>query len=336
MTQRNDDRVHVIAEAGTNHNGSVDGGKRLIDLAARGGADTVKFQIIDADQLYLPGDYEFGTYNIEDVRQNRRKFALSWDQFRELDRYAADASVPMTASIFDADGLAFYKSLDPPYVKIASTDLTNVRLLRQTAASGLPMIVSTGMATLGEIERAVGSLVDAGASDLTLMHCVSAYPAPLEDMNLSMIDTLGSAFGFPVGLSDHTESSIAACLAVGKGVRYIEKHFTLDRTAEGFDHAYAAEGDVFVRYVSDIRAAEAALRPRVNKTGDREAYTAKRARRSLYAKTDLSAGRVIGDDDVLCVRPSGPMAADQIDDVVGHTLRVDVAANTAFQSEMLQ
>lgn len=312
--------VHIIAEAGTNHNGRVENGTRLIDLAARAGADSVKFQIIDPDGLYLPGQYAFGHYDINQVRALRRKFMLSDEQYRALHDQAEVRGLPFSASIFDSHGLDLLASMQPPYIKIASTDLNNLRLLRAVAEKGIRMIVSTGMSSLADIEKSVKAILDTGFEDLVLMHCVSAYPAPLASMNLPFIDVLRSAFGFPVGFSDHTEGSVAAGLAVARGVDYIEKHFTTDRSQEGFDHAYAAEGEVFVQYVADVRAAEKALEPARAKIGEAEAYTRQRARRALYAARDLAAGHLLTDDDVLVLRPQNIMAADQIDEVVGHVL----------------
>jgi sialic acid synthase SpsE len=246
---------------------------------------------------------------------------LSDPQWREVAAAATASGIPFSASIFDTSGLDLLASLRPPYVKIASTDLNNLRLLRQVAEKGIRMIVSTGMASLGDIEQSVREILRTGFSDLVLMHCVSVYPARLEEMNLPFIDVLRSAFGFPVALSDHTPTSLAACLALTKGVAYIEKHITTDRTREGFDHTHACEGRDFIQYVTDIRNAEAALRPACAKLGERELYTRQRARRALYAARDLPAGTVLTDADVLVVRPQNSMAADQIDEVVGGRLR---------------
>lgn len=327
--------VHIIAEAGTNHNGSVTAGRQLIDLAVRAKADSVKFQIIDPDNLYLPGRYKYGHYDIDHVREIRRRFMLTDAQYRELSEYAREKGIPFSASIFDLHGLNLLADLQPPYIKVASTDLNNLRLLRRVAEKGIRIILSTGMSSLGEIERSVTEILRTGFRDVVLMHCVSVYPAKLEEMNLSFIDTLRSAFGLPVGLSDHTEGSIAACLALTKGVTYIEKHFTYDRKAEGFDHAYAAENEDFVKYVADIRAAEIALKASPFKITDRERETRQRARRGLYAARDLLAGSIIQDADVLIVRPESVMSADQVDAVVGRRLTRNLPAFAPFTPDIL-
>lgn len=321
---------HVIAEAGTNHNGQPDMARKLVDLAVAAGADSVKFQIIDPDQLYLPGRYEFGHYDIDEVRAKRRRFMLSDRQFRELADYTVSRGLAFSASVFDPHGLDLLAGFRPPYIKIASTDLNNIRFLRRVASKGIRIILSTGMSSLGDIEKSVRAILETGFSDLVLMHCVSAYPAQLASMNMPFLEVLRSAFGFPVGLSDHTESSVAAGLAVAMGVEYIEKHFTMDRRAEGFDHAYASEGQDFVRYVADVRAASQAMQPAWSKIGEAEAYVRKRARRSLYAARDLPAGHRVEDEDVLVLRPQNIMAADQIDEVVGRRLVVAVRQYQPF------
>ncbi len=329
-------KVHVIAEAGTNHNGDFATAKRLVDTACASQADSVKFQIIYPDRLYLPGSYNYGHYDINEVRSMRQRFMLTDAEYEELSEYACGRGVPFSASIFDERGLALLAGMAPPYIKIASTDLGNVRLLRLAAATGLRVILSTGMSTLGEIERSVRAVVQEGPVDLVLMHCVSAYPAQLEHMNLAFIDVLRSAFGFPVALSDHTQGNTAACLAVTKSVEYIEKHFTLDRTQEGFDHKYAAEPADLSAYVSEIRAAERALAAPSEKLQQPEITVSERALRGLYAARDLAAGDVIGDEDVLIVRPPGPMGAQEYDELIGKSLERPLCRYAPFRRELLQ
>jgi sialic acid synthase SpsE len=196
----------------------------------------------------------------------------------------------LSSSIFDERGLDLLRELNPPYIKIASCDLNNSPLLKQAAESGRKLIVSTGMATLGEIERAVSDIVITGNRDLVLMHCVSVYPCPTRQMNLGFLQVLKTAFGFPVGLSDHTENSLATSAAAALGVSWIEKHFTLDRKSPGFDHAYAMEPASLKQYVQDVRDVTAALTPAPTKIGEAEAKVKVRARRALYAARDIAPG----------------------------------------------
>lgn len=317
---------HIIAEAGTNHNGSRATAERLIEVARFAGANSVKFQIIYPEGLYLTRLWQDGSLVSNPVVDARRNQMLSDDDYHGLADKARVAGIPLSASVFDARGVALLDSLDPPYLKIASTDLNNGPLLTTAAERGRRMIVSTGMSSLGEIERAVEIITATGNRDLVLMHCVSVYPCPTERMNLGFLDTLRTAFGFPVGLSDHTESSIAAAIAVAKGATWIEKHFTLDRTSEGFDHAYAMEPDALAAYVADVRAAAAACAPVDGKLGEQERTVRKRARRALYTTRDLAPGEELVADAVQIVRPEGPLAPNDLPLILGRRLRRAVRA----------
>jgi sialic acid synthase SpsE len=168
------------------------------------------------------------------------------------------------------------------------------------------------------------------------MHCVSVYPARLEETNLSFIDVLATRFGFPVGFSDHTEGATAAAVAVAKGATFIEKHVTRDRGQEGFDHRHALEESAMSAYVAEIRAARNAVRPADDKVGPGERETRRRARRALYAARDMQAGELVRDADVLIVRPEGPLGAHQIDELVGRRLRRDVARHEPFTGDCVQ
>lgn len=308
---------HIIAEIGSNHNGNFNTAKELIDMAVEAGADSVKFQIINTEGLYLPGNYEFGHYDINYVRAFREKTKFTDAEYFELAEYSRSKDIMFCASVFDLKSLNLLLSLNSPFIKIASTDLNNIVFLRKVAAKGKPMIVSTGMSDIEEIRHTVVELEKTGFRDLTLMHCVSAYPSNTEDMNLGFIDILRQEFGYPVSLSDHTKNSIAACLAVAKGVSHIEKHITLDCKQEGLDHKHAADPVTFKQYVEDIHAAYKALQPADIKIREDEAYVKKRARRSVYAARTIQNGEIISEEDLLIVRPSNILTADQADMVIG-------------------
>jgi sialic acid synthase SpsE len=327
--------VHVIAEAGTNHGGDRATAERLIGIAREAGADSVKFQIIYPEGLYLPRFYTNGQYQENEVYQIRAAAMLKDEDYRSLAGVARKQGIPMSASVFDPRGLDLLCELDPPYVKIASCDLNNDRLLRQAAERGKKVIVSTGMASLGEVEQAVKAVHSTGNTDLVLMHCVSIYPCPLEKANLTFLQTLKTTFGLPIGYSDHTESSIAASIAVSMGVEWIEKHFTYDRTAKGFDHAYAMEPPAFAQYIRDIRAATAATDRPTAKLQPEEGNVKKRARRSVYAARVIQAGEAIGEGDLLVVRPEGPLAPNEIHLVVGRVARRAIQAYEPISLDML-
>lgn len=325
--------VHIIAEAGSNYNGSVELARQLNTVARDAGADTVKYQIIYTDGLYKAGQYAFGHYDIADVRRVRDQGQLTDEQWMSVADDAKAKGIVFSASVFDTRGLDLLCRLDPPYIKLASCDLNNLRFLREVAARGRRMIVSTGMSTLADIEKTVAALDKEGirGEKLVLLHCVSAYPSKVADTNLTFLHTLRSAFGTAVGFSDHTLGNEAACAAVALGATWIEKHYTTDHTLEGFDHKHAMEPEPFARYCAMIREVEAALRPKVVKIGPAEAYTRQRARRGVYFKTDLPAGHVLTEADIEVLRPQSPIAADEAEILPGRVLRKAVVAHSAIE-----
>ncbi len=328
-----DSKIHIIAEAGTNHNGQLNKAKKLVDIATNAQADSVKFQIIFPWGLYLPGNYEYGHYDIKKVIKIREEGMLADSDYDVLANYCKEKNIAFSASVFDEKGLEILMKFDPPYIKIASCDLNNIRFLRQVAERGKRMVISTGMSTLDDIEKSLNELTKVNFKDIVLLHCVSTYPAFLEKANVGFIEVLIKEFGFPVGYSDHTGTSHAACMAMAKGATWFEKHFTEDRTQEGFDHAYAMEEEGLTEYVADLRKAELALMPPDKKLSEAELYTRKRARRSLYAKHNLKAGQVLKDEDVLIVRPEGILDADDIDLIIGRKLLRDINQFEPFTFE---
>ena len=310
--------VQIIAEGGTNHGGVKTVAESLAAAAKESGANSIKFQFIYPEGLYLPEFLVEGRYVANEVFQKRAATRLSDEEWREVAAHCRERlQLPFSASVFDRRGLNLLCSLDPPYLKIASCDLNHESLLCDAATRGRRLIVSTGMSTLSEIEQTVKRLLANGPVDLVLMHCVSVYPCSLAQMNLGFIDTLRTNFGLPVGLSDHTESSLAAAMAVAKGVTWIEKHLTLDRHAVGFDHAYAMEPAGFSSYVTDIRAAEANTLPSPSKIQPAEAAVKQRARRAVYAAQDIPAGAHLDETHLLIVRPEGPISPAEAVQVIG-------------------
>lgn len=316
-----DNRVHVIAEAGSNHNGDVSLARDLIRAAARAGADSVKFQFIEPDGLYLPF-YRRGDEKIEnEVYKRRTTEMLTEQEWEEVFQCAGDARLPCSASVFDSVGLERLTRLGSPYVKVASTDLNNYPLLARVAASGFTALVSTGMSNLAEIEQAVDVFSKASALDrLVLLHCVSAYPCALSDTRLYMLSVLKSEFEVPIGFSDHTLTTEASCIAVSLGARVIEKHYTVDKSLPGFDHAHALDPEELRSFVKAVRGALAACMPRDEKLTEAEKITSIRARRGIYAARDLEPGEVINEDDLLIVRPRAALAPCDLPRVLGKTV----------------
>jgi len=326
-------RAHIIAEAGVNHNGSVEDAKKLIKIASEAGADSVKFQIINPWGLYLPGEYKYGHYNIKDVIKNRFSTVLSDEEYSDLNKYAKSLDIIFSGSVFDIEGLKLLSSFKPPYIKVASSDLTNIRLLRQIADTGQKMILSTGMSTLKEIEKSLNELKKVNYDNIVLMHCVSIYPCPTDKSNVSMVKTFKENFGYEIGFSDHTRTNESAVAAYCMGARWFEKHFTYDNTLEGFDHKHAQNEIEFKNYIAAIRDIEISLSNQRDKIDEKEAYTAVRARRSLYAAHNIKAGETIKDSDVLCVRPSNKLIPNEIDLLVGQVAKNDIAQYAPFSLE---
>jgi len=328
-------KINIIAEAGTNNNGKLDKALELVDIAKRCGADFVKFQIIYTNGLYLPGDYAYGHYDISKVRKIRDDGVLTDVEYKKLNDYCKDGKIPFTASVFDERGLDLMLKLDVPYIKTASGDLNNLRFMRQIAKTGKKMIVSTGMSSLEDIERTVDAILKVGNNDIVLMHCISNYPAELQQTNLRFIETLKNKFNLPVGFSDHTQDSLAACMALSLGATWFEKHYTEDRNQEGLDHAYAMEENDFKKYVEDLHNANVALELRDEKISTEEYYTRKRARRSLYAAVDIKSGELISEDKILIVRPENEMNAEDVDLVIGSIAKVEIKKYEPFSFEKI-
>lgn len=326
-------KPYIIAEAGTNHNGSLDSAFGLVDMAADANADSIKFQIIYPEGLYLPEIYENGAYKTNPVIEQRKKSMLKDSDYLRIAERAINRNIDFSASVFDEKGLDLLLKCEPKYVKIASCDLNNIRFLRKVAEKagerGISIILSTGFATLDEIECTVTAVLKTGFKELVLLHCVSVYPAKLSQMNLSFIDELNN-FGLPVGLSDHTGSNIAAAVALTKGAMYFEKHVTLDNKQEGFDHAHSIEAPQLRQYVTDLNEAFEALKPRKEKLTEEERTVRKRARRSLYTAKDMKAGERIREEDVLIVRPEETMTADEADGIIGRECREEIKRFESF------
>ncbi|MBI5623166.1 MAG: N-acetylneuraminate synthase family protein [Elusimicrobia bacterium] len=340
MTRAPGRKPFVIAEAGNNHNGDLKTALGLVDLAKRADADSVKFQIINPEGLYLPAFYEGGGYRANPVIEARRRTALCDDDYGRIAEHCKARGMDWSASVFDEESLALLLRLRPSYVKIASCDLNNIMFLKKAAqragAEGVRMVLSTGMSTLGEIERSVAALAKEGFSDLVLLHCVSVYPAPLVRMNLGFIDVLKKTFALPVGLSDHTQDSLASVMALAKGAEYFEKHVTLSRDQEGFDHAHSLEEPAFARYVKDLRESFEAVSGGGEKLSEEELAVRRRARRSLYAARRLERGEAVREEDVLVVRPEAAMRADEAGSVVGKRCKDAIMQYQPFTPDLLE
>ncbi|MDI6710306.1 MAG: N-acetylneuraminate synthase [Thermoanaerobacterales bacterium] len=335
------DRVFIIAEGGVNHNGDPELARRLVDTAREAGADAVKFQTFAPEQLVAAGAARaaYQQANMPDRDESQlemiRRLALSGEAFRELKEYCDRAGIMFLSTPFDYQSVDLLYDLGVPLFKVGSGELTNYPLLEYIAGKGKPVIVSTGMATLGEVEQALVVVREAGAQDVTLLHCTSSYPTPYEDVNLRAMVTLERAFGVPVGYSDHTPGFEVAVAAAALGARVVEKHFTLDRNLEGPDHKASLEPGELTAMVRAIRHVEAALGDGFKRATPAERDTIRAARRSLVAARHIVAGELITADNLTLKRPGTGIPPAMWDIVIGRRARVDIPADTVLTWEMV-
>jgi len=331
----------IVAEAGVNHNGSLEMAKQLVDAAVKTGADAVKFQTWVTEKVITP-DARMAEYQKQNLGREQSQFEmakqleLSYDQFREIKAYADRQDTLFFSTPDEEDSADFLDELGVPLFKIGSGEVTTLPLLRHVALKGKPIILSTGMSTLGEVEAAVRAIEETGNRQLVLLHCVSNYPADPADYNLRAMDTLASAFGYPVGLSDHTLGIEIAVAAVARGACVLEKHLTLDKTMPGPDHRASLDVDEFAKMVQAIRAAESALGDGVKRPVPSELETKKVVQKSIVAARAIRAGEKIAEGDVALRRTSGGLAPTYLPLVIGRRVICDLDANRIITLDVLQ
>lgn len=332
----------ILAEVGVNHDGQVDQALRLIDVAAAAGVDAVKFQVFEADALaareapqaaYQQASDESGSGSQHAML---RALELSDAEFAVLAARCRERGVHFVATPFSESDVARVVSLGGPAIKVASTDLTNQPLLQRIAATGLPVIISTGASEQSEIEALLQFLARVDVLPRTvLLHCVSSYPTALEDANLRRIASLRALSGLPVGFSDHTQETLTGALAVAAGACVIEKHITLDRRLPGPDHRFSLEPAALQAYVAQIRQAERALGSRRLAVHPSEQDVRRVARKSVVVRVDLEAGHTLEVDELAVKRPGTGIPPAAIQSVIGRQLRRDVSADEVLQWEDL-
>lgn len=321
----------LIAEAGVNHNGDLALALRLVEAAARAGVDAVKFQSFRAADVAAAeapkADYQLETTGAESQLEMLRALELDPDAHTKLKRAAEQHGLVFLSTPFDHESVELLDGLGVAAFKIASPDVTNVPLLEDVGRRRRPVLLSTGAADLAEVEQAVAVLRGAGAEELVLLHCVTAYPAAPEDANLRAMATLRERLELPVGYSDHTEGDEVALAAVALGATVIEKHFTLDRALPGPDQRSSLEPEELAAFVRRARSVEAALGDGVKRPAESERRNAAAVRRSLAAADDLPAGAVLTRGMLKALRPGTGIAPTRIDDLVGRRLRRRVGIN---------
>lgn len=319
---------YIICELSGNHNGELDRALALVDAAAKTGADAVKLQTYTADTITIRSDRpEFlikgGPWDGKHLHDLYHEASTPWDWHEAIFQRAEEHGLDCFSSPFDHTAVDFLERFDPPKYKIASFEMNDTPLIKKAASTGKPLIMSTGVASLGEIEEAVRAAREGGASDITLLHCISAYPAPAKEMRLANIQMLKQTFGVRVGLSDHSLGWTVPVAAVALGAEVIEKHMTLARADGGVDSGFSLEPDEFTAMVRECRMAAKAIG---TPTHDRQGIGGANAtfRRSLYIVEDVKAGEVFTAANVRSIRPGLGLAPKHYEAVLGQRASRDL------------
>jgi N-acetylneuraminate synthase len=331
----------IIAEAGVNHNGDVDLAEKLIDAAVAAGADAVKFQTFKAEKTVTltaeKAEYQKSmTGTNESQYEMIKKLELSDADYWVLSKHAQKAGIFFLSTPFDEESVDLLDQIGVPVFKIPSGEITNLPLLKKIAQKSKPIILSTGMATLGEIEEALNYLKQHGAEDIILLHCTTNYPAPVASVNLCAMETLRCAFQVPVGYSDHTEGITIPIAAVAMGACVIEKHFTLDRTLPGPDHRASLEPQELAMMVKVVRDVELARGNGIKSPTEEEEAIKRVARRSIVATRDIRVGDVLTEGDVAIKRPGTGIEPRYLGAVMRMKAKVPIQRDQVIQWDMIE
>lgn len=324
---------YVIAEIGANHNGDMALCRRLIDAAVESGAHAVKFQSWTKSSVVSKAEYQRNTSYSDTKRhfgsleEMVERYQLSADQHREVRAYCSEKEIEFLSTAFTREEVDLLESLEVVAHKVASMDVNNLEFLSYLAATGKPVMLSTGMASIGEIERALEVLEGGGAGPVIILHCVSIYPPEHDDINLRNIPMLAEAFESPVGFSDHTIGTAIPLASVALGACVIEKHFTLDRQLEGWDHWISATPEELREIVEQSALIQRSLGRSRRVVSQAEIEKRKTFRRCIVVRRDLSKGHVLEQDDLDFKRPGTGINPDETRYVVGRTLKVDIEAD---------
>jgi N-acetylneuraminate synthase len=332
--------TYIVAELSANHHQSFEIAVDLVRAAHEAGADAVKLQTYTPDTMTIECDKECFRIGKGSLWTGRNLYELygdaytPWDWQPKLCDAAAELGLDLFSSPFDATAVEFLETMQPPAYKIASFEMVDLELIRCVARTGRPIIMATGMCTVAEIEEAVRSAREAGATEIALLKCSSAYPAPAEHMNLRTIPHLGETFGVPVGLSDHTLGIAAAVTAVALGASIIEKHFTLSRADSGPDSAFSLEPAEFREMVAAVRTAERALGEIQYGATTAEA-SSQLFRRSLFVVRDVRAGETFSAENIRSIRPGNGLSPRYLPAVLGRRAACDIERGTPLTWTLL-
>ena len=330
-----DSPAYIIAEMSANHAGNLERAKQIIAAAKEAGADCIKIQTYTPDTITINCDNQYfqidgGTWEGENLYQLYEKAYTPWEWQKELKEEADKIGIDFFSTPFDNSAVDFLETLDIEFYKIASFELVDIPLIKYVASKGKPIIMSTGMATLGEIEEAVQAIREEGNEQIALLRCASAYPALTDEMNLLTMKNMGETFGVPVGLSDHSMGSIGAVTAVALGAKIIEKHFCLSREIENPDASFSMTPDEFKQMVQDIRQAEKAIG--VVKYGPTKQEKASTIfRKSIFCVKDIKKGEVITTDNVRVIRPGFGLEPKYFEKILGQVALRDLQKGTPIQ-----
>ncbi len=329
-------RIQIIAEAGVNHNGSMKLAKKMVLAAVEAGADYIKFQTFQPEKLVSrfaqKADYQkAATGQGESQLEMLKKLALTRQDFMELKEYCKEQGIGFLSTPFDLESIDFLESLDMDFWKLPSGEITNLPYLLKIAKTGRPIVMSTGMCELHEVEAALNCLKGAGAGAVTLLHCNTEYPTPMEDVNLRAMLTLREAFQMPTGYSDHTKGLEVPIAAAALGAAVIEKHFTLDKAMEGPDHKASLEPEELKAMVATIRNVERALGNGEKKVTDSERKNIAVARKSIVASRDIRKGEIFSEENLTVKRPGNGVSPMRWFEVMGQCAQRDFKQDECIQ-----
>jgi N,N'-diacetyllegionaminate synthase len=329
-------KVFIIAEAGVNHNGSIELAKELIDKASEAGADAVKFQSFKAKSLVtknaMKAEYQKETTGNSDGQFDMiKKLELDYRKHEELAEHCKTKDIMFLSSAFDLESIDLLNDLGLEILKIPSGEITNLPYLRKIGSLKKRVILSTGMSTLGDIEKALEILKTSGTIDITVLHCNTEYPTPIGDVNLNAMNTIKDAFKVEVGYSDHTLGIEVPIAAVALGATVIEKHFTLDKTMEGPDHRASLEPSELKEMVRCIRNIEQALGDGVKKLTKSESKNINIARKSIVAGRDIKKGEIFTEENLAIKRPGNGISPMRWDEIIGKIAKVDFKEDELIQ-----
>jgi len=332
--------VFIIAEAGVNHNGSLDLAISMVDEAVNFGADCIKFQTFITDNVEtkqsIKPSYFLGRDSNIDKISYLKSLELSKDQLKEIKDYCGLKGIMFLSTVSEYGGLDLLLSIGVQAIKIGSTDTNNLPLLRRVARTNLPVLLSTGISVIGDVVMALENLRNYGAKDIAILHCTSEYPCRPEELNLKVVGNFINKFDCPIGFSDHSIGSFAAVAAVALGAKIIEKHFTLDRKLPGVDHPASAEPGEMQELVRLIRITEKSLGNGEKIIQPNEAEHLLTMRKSVVAAKEIPKGTVLNDSHITCKRPGTGILPKDFDKVAGRRSKIDISKDVLITWDMLE